>query len=49
MIQTKLALSLLLKNFSFTLSPKTPLPLEMESKGIVLAPKGGIWIEMKRI
>ncbi|KRT82552.1 cytochrome P450, partial [Oryctes borbonicus] len=32
MIQSKLALALLLKNFTFTLSPNTPLPLEMETK-----------------
>ncbi|KRT81109.1 cytochrome P450, partial [Oryctes borbonicus] len=49
MVQSKLALSLLLKDFSFTLSERTPLPLEMESRGIVLAPKSGVWIELKKL
>lgn len=48
MIQSKLALALLLKNFTFSLSSKTTLPMEMEAKGIVLAPKGGIWINVEK-
>lgn len=49
MVQSKLALCLLLKNYSFTLSTKTPLPLEMKTTGIVLAPESGVWIELKKI
>ncbi|GJQ81529.1 Cyp6a9 [Trypoxylus dichotomus] len=49
MVQSKLALALLLKNFTFTLNPKTPLPMQLDTRGIVLAPKGGIWIKLEKI
>nr|AZR39433.1 cytochrome P450 [Agasicles hygrophila] len=44
MIQAKIALSLTLKNFHFDLSKKTRLPLKMETKGIILSPIGGLWL-----
>ncbi|RZC32690.1 cytochrome P450 6a2, partial [Asbolus verrucosus] len=42
MIQIKIALSLILKTFETPLNSKTILPLKMETKGIILAPIGGI-------
>ncbi|XP_017769418.1 PREDICTED: probable cytochrome P450 6a13 [Nicrophorus vespilloides] len=45
MVLAKLALAVILQRFDFELSAKTKLPLEMEKKGIVLAPIGGIWLE----
>nr|WET52687.1 cytochrome P450 [Phaedon brassicae] len=49
MIQAKIALSLTLKNFKFSLSKKTILPLKMETKGIILTPIGGLWLDLKTI
>lgn len=46
MIQIKIALSLILKNFKIPLNNKTKLPLKMETKGIILAPIGGIWLDL---
>ncbi|KAJ8968107.1 hypothetical protein NQ314_002462, partial [Rhamnusium bicolor] len=46
MIQAKIALSLTLRNFKFCLSKKTKLPLKMETKGIILAAIGGLWIDL---
>lgn len=48
MIQSKIALTLSLVNYEFRLSKRTKLPLKMETKGIILAPIGGLWIEFKR-
>ncbi|XP_066146277.1 cytochrome P450 6a2-like [Euwallacea fornicatus] len=48
MIQSKIALSLFLLNYECRLSKRTKLPLKMETKGIILTPIGGLWIEFKR-
>lgn len=47
MIQAKIALSLTIRNFNFGLSKKTRLPLKMETKGIILTPIGGLWLDLK--
>ncbi|XP_057666256.1 probable cytochrome P450 6a14 [Diorhabda carinulata] len=47
MIQAKIALALTLRNFQFGLSTKTKLPLKMETKGIILTPIGGLWLDLK--
>ncbi|KAL3280009.1 hypothetical protein HHI36_017517 [Cryptolaemus montrouzieri] len=49
MIQVKIALSLMLKNYTFRLNSRTKLPITMEKKGIILAPIGGIWIDFTEI
>ena len=48
-MQALIGLTLLLKNFHFTLSPKTPNPLEFDEKTFVLTAKGGIWLKMEEI
>lgn len=48
MIQSKIALVLSLANYELRLSERTKLPLKMETKGIILSPIGGLWIEFKR-
>ncbi|ERL89674.1 hypothetical protein D910_07037 [Dendroctonus ponderosae] len=47
MIQSKVALVLSLVHYELRLSERTQLPLKMETKGIILAPIGGLWIEFK--
>ncbi|KAF5307270.1 hypothetical protein FQR65_LT06986 [Abscondita terminalis] len=49
LIQIKVGLALILKNFSFQLNPKTPLPLKLEPKGIVITPVSGIWVDLKKL
>ncbi|KAK4881330.1 hypothetical protein RN001_004649 [Aquatica leii] len=49
LIQIKVGLALILKNFLFCLNPKTPLPLKLEPKGIVITPVSGIWLDLKKI
>ncbi|CAH0553140.1 unnamed protein product [Brassicogethes aeneus] len=49
MIQIKIALILTLKEFNITLSKKTILPLQMETKGIILSPIGGLWFNFNHI
>lgn len=47
LIQAKIALSLMLKNFIFRLNKKTRLPLKMETAGILLSPIGGLWLDLQ--
>lgn len=49
MIQAKIALSLTLLNLKFRLSKKTQLPIKMETKGIILAAIGGLWLDLNLI
>lgn len=50
MIQVKIGIAQVLKNFKFTLNEsRTPLPLKLETKGIITAPVGGIWLNLTKI
>ncbi|XP_066257307.1 probable cytochrome P450 6a13 [Euwallacea similis] len=46
MLQTKLGITSLLRNFNFTLNKKTHLPIVMETGNILLAPKGNVWLDV---
>lgn len=48
-LQAMIGLTLLLNNFYFTLSPQTPVPMIFNPKSFVLAPKGGIFLNIQRI
>ncbi|XP_023297403.2 cytochrome P450 6a8-like [Lucilia cuprina] len=48
-MQAMIGLALLLKNFNFTLSPKTPVPLEYDEKSFVLTAKGGIFLKLEKL
>lgn len=48
MMQMKVALAVLLPHYEFTISAKMKLPLELDF-GLVIAAKGGIWLNAKRI
>uniref|UniRef100_A0A1A9ZRI0 Cytochrome P450 n=1 Tax=Glossina pallidipes TaxID=7398 RepID=A0A1A9ZRI0_GLOPL len=48
-LQAMIGLTLLLNNFYFTLSPQTPVPMIFDPKSFVLAPKGGIFLNIQRI
>jgi cytochrome P450 family 6 len=45
-MQTKVGLISLLSKYEVRLSEKTPVPLEFDSRSIVLAPIGGMWLKI---
>ncbi|XP_025832386.1 probable cytochrome P450 6a13 isoform X2 [Agrilus planipennis] len=49
LLQTKVGLIAMLKDYKFTLDPKTRTPLEYEIYLSILSPKGGIWLNASRI
>lgn len=49
MLQTKVALSVLLRNYQFSLDPKTSVPLMADPKQFLTVPLGGIWVNIKHI
>lgn len=49
MMQTKVALTILLKHFLFTLNSKTKLPVTMDSSSFILSVKGDVWLNLKRV
>lgn len=46
LLQVKVGLVKLLKNFKFTLDARTKIPVELKLKGIMLAPKYPIWLNV---
>lgn len=49
MMQTKVALTVLLKEFLFTLNSKTKIPVVMDDGSFILSVKGDVWLNLKRI
>lgn len=50
MLQTKVALAVLLRNFAFSLDSKTDVPLQVSPEYPFLSvPKGGIWVNLKHL
>ncbi|XP_026474636.1 probable cytochrome P450 6g2 [Ctenocephalides felis] len=49
LLQTKVGLAYILKDFHFTPCEKTRVPLQLDSKAMFLAPKGGIHLQFERI
>lgn len=49
MMQTRVGLIALLNNFEFCTSEKTKVPLEFNSTGFILSPKGGMWLKLKKL
>ncbi|PNF28549.1 putative cytochrome P450 6a14 [Cryptotermes secundus] len=45
---TKVGLVSLLSKYQFSLSEKTPVPLVMDTKPFILAPAGGMWLQIKQ-
>lgn len=48
MMQVRVGLIAMLKDFEFCLSEKTNVPLQYSSSGVILSPKGGVWLHLKR-
>lgn len=49
LMQTKVGLTVLLKNYLFTLNSKTQIPLKMDPFSFVMSPLGGVWLDVQRI
>ncbi|RZC42913.1 p450 domain containing protein, partial [Asbolus verrucosus] len=49
LMQAKVGLTSLLRNFKFTVSKKTQEPLKMVVKVDLLAAVGGIWLEAQKL
>ncbi|KAF2897837.1 hypothetical protein ILUMI_08338 [Ignelater luminosus] len=48
-MQTKVGLTVLLKNYKFTLNPRTASPLTLEPGSFVLAASTGVWLNAEKI
>ncbi|XP_064212050.1 cytochrome P450 monooxygenase isoform X1 [Tribolium castaneum] len=49
MMQTKVGLSVLLKNYKFSINSKTKLPLQLDPKSFIMSTEGGIWLDYTRV
>ncbi|RZB40849.1 p450 domain containing protein, partial [Asbolus verrucosus] len=49
MLQSKVGLTTLLKNYKITLSKKTKVPLRLDKNVFVTTAEGGIWLDVKKI
>lgn len=49
LMQSKIAIATILRNYKVTLNEKTSVPLEMEKLGIVTKAQGGIWLDITNI
>lgn len=47
LVQFRVGLAVLLKNFKFSLNPKTEVPIKMDPKSFTLFPLGGVWVNIE--
>lgn len=48
-LQTRLGLVTILRNFRVILNPKTIHPIRLDPKDVTMMPMGGIWLDSQRI
>lgn len=48
LMQCRVALVALLRAYDFSPSAKTPPKMEFDERGILLTPKGGVWLNMTK-
>lgn len=48
-MQSKVGLSVLLKDYEFSLNPKTSTPLKMNARSMVLTADGVVWLDVKKL
>ena len=48
LMQTKVGLVSLLSKYQLSVSKKTPIPLAFEPQSFVLAPVGGMWLQIRK-
>ncbi|CAG9772146.1 unnamed protein product [Ceutorhynchus assimilis] len=49
MLQSRVGLISLIRNFSFSLNKKTSLPIRMSSGSVIISVKGEVWLDAKKI
>lgn len=49
LMQSKVGLAMLLKEFKFAVDGKTKLPMSFDKKNIILAADGGLWLTATKI
>lgn len=49
MMQARIGLIMLLRNFKFSLSSKMSVPLKLSISHFILAPEGGLWLDVTKI
>lgn len=49
LLQSRLGLAMLLKDFRFAVNEKMKLPMSFDKKSIILAADGGLWLTATRI
>jgi cytochrome P450 family 6 len=49
LMQSKVGLTSLLKNYKFTVSKKTMEPLKMRARSFIPTAEGGIWLDAEKI
>jgi cytochrome P450 family 6 len=48
LMQTKVGLISLLSKYQFSVSTKTAVPLVFDTKSFIMAPAGGMWLQIKK-
>ena len=49
MLQVKIGVAYVVKNFRLSVNGKTKMPLEYDPFAIITTPKGGMWIDFEKI
>ncbi|XP_053692627.1 uncharacterized protein LOC128741077 [Sabethes cyaneus] len=49
MLQSRMGIALLLKNYRFGVCSKTPIPLKIDPVALIQGPAGDVWLEIKSI
>lgn len=49
MMQTRLGIAMIIKNFLVTPSAKTPIPMQLDPTGQLMSPLGGMYLNVKPI
>jgi cytochrome P450 family 6 len=49
MLQSKVGLTELLKNYRIKLSNKVQLPLQMDKQSFISSAEGGVWLDVEKL